>query len=277
MLIGQDRSGKTSLKKSLQGLRFNPEENSTDGIDVDPSYFKVTTEIWKAGKRDEAGNKEEMAISFEHRVARVVFENLREQESISEAKIVDKEKVLETSPAISTKAHSVSESNEILENPTELSPAINPDQVGLSADSFSTTQIETVEGYADSSNLTGVAHADGGSDVFQATDNYQTETKARGNVSSEMIPKEIETLIRALGDRVDKMESEDYLYSVLWDFAGESVYYETHQLFLTSRAVYLLVYDLSRDPDEIAQAAVETQGMFKKIKEKSCTKTTLTI
>ena len=255
MLLGQDRSGKTSLKKSLQGLQFNPEENSTDWVDVDPSHFKVTTEIWKAGKKDHSYwivwftiiPIPIMAISFEHRVARVVFENLREQELTSEAKIVDKEEVVKTIPAIFTEAHSVNESNEIL---------------------------ETAEGYADSSNLSGVAHADGGSEVFQATDNYQTETKARGNVSSEMIPKEVETLIRELGDRVDKMESEDYLYSVLWDFAGESVYYETHQLFLTSRAVYLLVYDLSRDPDEIAQA-VERQGIFKKIKEKSCAKTNL--
>ena len=275
MLIGQNRSGKTSLKKSLQGLRFNPEENSTDGIDVDPSHFKVTTEIWKTGKKDQAANKEEMAISFDHRVARVVFENLRhEQELTSEAKIVDAEKVLETSPAISTEAHSVSESNEIVEDPTALSPAINHDQVGLSADSFLTTQIEPVEVYADSSNLPGVTHADGGSQVFQTTDNYQTETNATGNVSSEMIPKEIETLIRELGDRIDKMESEDYLYSVLWDFAGESVYYETHQLFLTSRALYLLVYDLSRDPEEIAQP-VERQGIFKKIKDKLCPKTNL--
>ena len=28
MLIGQDRSGKTSLKKSLQGLRFDPDEDN---------------------------------------------------------------------------------------------------------------------------------------------------------------------------------------------------------------------------------------------------------
>ncbi|XP_067047077.1 uncharacterized protein [Acropora muricata] len=270
MFIGQDRSGKTSLKKSLQGLRFNPEENSTDGIDVDPSHFKVTTEIWKAGKNDQAANKEEMAITFEHRVARVVFENLRhEQELSSEEKIVDPEKVLKTSPATSTEAHSVSESSEIL---ADLSPAINPGHAGLSVDSFSTTQIETVEDYTDSSRLSGVAHADGFSQAFQTTDNYQKETKARDNVSSEMIPREIETLIRELRDRVDKMESEDYLYSVLWDFAGESVYYETHQLFLTSRAVYLLVYDLSRDPEEIAQP-VEKQGIFKNIEEKSCTKT----
>ena len=41
MLIGQDRAGKTSLKKSLLGLPFDPEEQSTVGIEVDPSSFKV--------------------------------------------------------------------------------------------------------------------------------------------------------------------------------------------------------------------------------------------
>ena len=41
MLIGQDRAGKTSLKKSLIGLPFNRNENSTEGIEVDPSIFQV--------------------------------------------------------------------------------------------------------------------------------------------------------------------------------------------------------------------------------------------
>ena len=41
MLIGQDRAGKTSLKKSLLGLPFDPEEQSTVGIEKDPSLFKV--------------------------------------------------------------------------------------------------------------------------------------------------------------------------------------------------------------------------------------------
>lgn len=44
MLIGQDRAGKTSLKKSLRGICFDPHEDSTIGIDVDPSHFKVSTE-----------------------------------------------------------------------------------------------------------------------------------------------------------------------------------------------------------------------------------------
>ena len=44
MLIGQDRAGKTSLKKSLIGLPFNRNENSTEGIEVDPSIFQVHTD-----------------------------------------------------------------------------------------------------------------------------------------------------------------------------------------------------------------------------------------
>ena len=41
MLIGQDRAGKTSLKKSLIGLPFNSKEKSTDGIEVDPSKYQL--------------------------------------------------------------------------------------------------------------------------------------------------------------------------------------------------------------------------------------------
>lgn len=33
-IVGQDRSGKTSLKKSLCGIPFNPSEESTDGLEV---------------------------------------------------------------------------------------------------------------------------------------------------------------------------------------------------------------------------------------------------
>ena len=40
-LIGQDRAGKASLKKSLIGLPFDTHEQSTEGIQVDPSAFEV--------------------------------------------------------------------------------------------------------------------------------------------------------------------------------------------------------------------------------------------
>ena len=54
MLIGQGRAGKTSLKKSLKGDRFDAEEESTRGIEMDPSHWRVTNEIWKTGECDRA-------------------------------------------------------------------------------------------------------------------------------------------------------------------------------------------------------------------------------
>ena len=275
MLIGQERSGKTSLKKSLQGLLFNPHEDCTTGIDIDPSDFKVTTEIWRTGKTDPAANKKGMASSFEHHVACLVAENLKEKQFSSELKNVDKLKDLESSLTVSTEVQIGSESNEIFQDRQGLSTAIIYDQVGTSAYSYSATQSETEEDYADSLNSSGATHVGGGSRVFQTTESYLAQTKPRDNtVSSEKIPEEIETLIKKLRDEVDKMESEDDIYSVLWDFAGESVYYETHQLFLTPKAIYLLVFDLSRDPEESAQP-VKKQGVFEKIEWQSCTKTNL--
>ena len=41
LIIGQDRAGKTSLKKSLLGLPFDSKEQSTEGIEVDPSKCEI--------------------------------------------------------------------------------------------------------------------------------------------------------------------------------------------------------------------------------------------
>ena len=41
MLIGPARVGKTSLKKSLLGLPFDPKEQSTEGIEIDPSMCEI--------------------------------------------------------------------------------------------------------------------------------------------------------------------------------------------------------------------------------------------
>ena len=169
----------------------------------------------------------------------------------------------------------MSETNEIPQDRQGLSTAIIYHQVSSSAYSYSTTQSETEEDYANSLNSSGATRLGGGSQVFQTTENYLAQTKLRDNtVSVEKIPEEIETLIKKLRDEIGKMESEDDINSVLWDFAGESVYYETHQLFLTPKAIYFLVYDLSRDPEESEQP-VKKQGVFEKIEEKSCTKTNL--
>ncbi len=44
LIIGPDRAGKTSLKKSLLGLPFDPKEQSTEGIEVNPSQCEIEVE-----------------------------------------------------------------------------------------------------------------------------------------------------------------------------------------------------------------------------------------
>jgi len=87
------------------------------------------------------------------------------------------------------------------------------------------------------------------------------------------LPEEVaavtETLLR--GDWEDERED---VYSTLWDFAGQSVYYVTHPLFLTVRAIYCLFYDLNLNPHGIAKPLVK-QGVYKKTVESFNLKTNL--
>ena len=74
MLIGQDRAGKTSLKKSFLRIPFDPEEESTDGIEVDPLKFEVDTVQVKNWKRTD----EKFGVSqFASDLAKIVAEKLQ--------------------------------------------------------------------------------------------------------------------------------------------------------------------------------------------------------
>ena len=44
ILVGQDRAGKTSLKKTLLGLPFDYREQSTHGVEIEPSKFEIEVE-----------------------------------------------------------------------------------------------------------------------------------------------------------------------------------------------------------------------------------------
>ena len=207
MLIGQERTGKTSLKKSLKGENFNEKEESTVGIETDPSYFKVSTEIWKSGKVDEEVEFEP-EDQFEHlAAAKVICEFLREQRASPES---DAE--------------------------SELKP---PDESSRNSS------------------------RDG-------------STKPSRNIESlhRKLPEEIARLVEKMLQEEENANHEDNIYSVLWDFGGQSVYYETHPIFLTEKAIYILVSNLSRDPDKEASPPVKT-GLVENKVDIDCRKTNL--
>lgn len=81
MLIGQDRAGKTSLKKSFLGLPFDPEEESTEGIEVDPSKFDIEVDHVKNWQRTDG--KFDVSY-FVNDIARMVATEIQELKEIDQ-------------------------------------------------------------------------------------------------------------------------------------------------------------------------------------------------
>ena len=90
---------------------------------------------------------------------------------------------------------------------------------------------------------------------------------------AEKVPDTIADSVEKLLSEVTKEDREN-IYSVVWDFGGQFVYYVTHPLFLTQKAIYLLTYDLSQNPQDRANPPVK-QGRFQKVKDNFCLKTNL--
>ena len=74
LLIGQDRAGKTSLKKNLLGLPFDPKEQSTKGIKVQASTCEIEVERvknWHSTNENKPGLQE-----YSRDISRIVAEKL---------------------------------------------------------------------------------------------------------------------------------------------------------------------------------------------------------
>ena len=210
MLIGQNRAGKTSLKRSLKGEKFNANENSTSGIEVDPSHCEVTTEVWKLQNPDQ-NSSYSLATSFEHQAARLIVNEL----------IDTKETCNGTNGAPTDSTHN---------SQAKYDPS-------MTCDSLQSTH--------------GISNSN---DSAQAQEQALTEP----GISEELID-----LIRSQLFVDVKSDFEEEIYSILWDFGGQLVYYVTHPLFLTKRAIYILAYDLSQNPSDRAGPS-ERRGLLGK-------------
>ena len=218
MLIGQERTGKTSLKKSLKGEPFDAIGTSTIGIECDSLYFGVSTEIWKSRKVKEEVQFEP-EVQFEHlAAAKVTSEYLKKQ----------RENLARHLPKLNSDSESDSES--------VLEPSDEPSTSSSGYGSY----------------------------------------KSSRNIESlhEKLPEEVARLIEEMLQEDEDANDEDDIYPVLWDFGGRSIYYETHPIFFTEKAIYILVSDLSRDPDKTAIPPVKAGFYIDKV-DTACKKTNL--
>ena len=225
MLIGREQSGKTSLKKSLRGELFDPNEMSTVGIDVDPSYFELSTEIWTIPEKDQEPNSGS-SISYEHHVARATVEHMTQTRRASAPEAM----------------------------PSSNVPTVEAVMASASIRTVSFSSQEIQENRSDET-------------PNDPNESVQTSRHAESEDSKPDIPNDVQTAIIKVLENKSKVENEE-VHAVLWDFAGQSVYYTTHPIFLTPRAIYLLAYDLSKNPHDKAQP-VPRQGRFQEFAD-SC-------
>ena len=79
-------------------------------------------------------------------------------------------------------------------------------------------------------------------------------------------PREVSELIECLLLEESEAISEE-ICPVFWDFAGQSVYHATHPVFMSPKAVYLLVWDISKNLYAPAECRVKESGLEQRVIE----------
>ena len=91
-------------------------------------------------------------------------------------------------------------------------------------------------------------------------DGFQEQPRKEPNIT---VPKELTPLVTECLRNQDTSSDESNTSETvidIWDFAGQHLYYATHPLFFSHRAVYLLVHDMSRNLYNLAEPSFKLGG-----------------
>ncbi|KAL3888485.1 hypothetical protein ACJMK2_000852 [Sinanodonta woodiana] len=221
MVVGHMGVGKTTLVKRLLGEEVNiSERHSTEGIDVYVNCCDVSlsTQEWTRRTND-SGQDYRL-----QRIAKV----LSQQQSVK-GKVRDK---LVLNPLEEDRTESIEDSHAAVKDQNAEVPHHHSSEKDIDQDLSSATNLQEQS----------TAHEQKESTA------HQPEESASAVVQEKPTPSKTNTIamIQLLKENVDKIESTgDNSLLTIWDFAGQYAFYTTHQTFLTRRAIYLLVSDVS--------------------------------
>ena len=111
------------------------------------------------------------------------------------------------------------------------------------------------------------------SEIYQAAAESaieETETSQENSLADELktqidsgsLPEDVTKLVEKYLSSVQGEEAGSVRESVVtvWDFAGQHLYYASHPVFLSPRAIYVLVYNMSKELSALAEPCVR-QGV----------------
>ena len=257
MIIGQARTGKTSLKKSLKGELFNPNEGSTEGIETDPSYFKVTTDVWRTGSNSE-DTEAEPEFLLDRQVAQNIAKGLKEEERLRDpSKSKTKPSLKDVKKVERSEANSPPTERSVESGSNRIEPSLQDSKVVENAKA-PPLPTEAPEEPKISSSV---------------TEQSESDPSPKDSRDHQKVPENVAARVeKLLKENKEFMEGDD-MYSVIWDFGGQSVFYDTHPIFLTEKAIYILTCDLSCDPESKADTPVKEGRYCEEIRDEFCEKT----
>ncbi|ESP05512.1 hypothetical protein LOTGIDRAFT_152367 [Lottia gigantea] len=222
MLVGKDRVGKTSLKRALTGLSHNKEEKSTNGIDLSSSCsFNLNNRSsWKLALKGDNLNDTDSQQTSESLGSKAWLEEEYNQALANNIvqEILSSKYQTGTTTVKSTKSPVRSPKHRNRNSPTRRKSTQSLHRQSLTKTDFKQVPPDLISNVPD--HITQL--------VQKLLDNHST-----GLISSPRHPT------------TNRLNNTVVLN--IWDFAGQAVYYTTHQVFLTSRAVYVIVFNLCDD------------------------------
>lgn len=93
-----------------------------------------------------------------------------------------------------------------------------------------------------------------------SVDGYQERRTPKPDIT---MPKELTPLVAECLRRQESQDDESSDREIvldIWDVAGQHLYYATHPVFFSHKAVYLLVHNLSKNLDELAEPSFKHGG-----------------
>ncbi|KAL3888214.1 hypothetical protein ACJMK2_000590, partial [Sinanodonta woodiana] len=224
MVVGQYGVGKTTLTQRLLGKTVNiSERHSTDGIDVhvECSTVSVLTGEWKTQEK----NAEQ--YSRLRRLVRLLNEHSNNHESKGEH---DRQSELEDQVTIVKYDNNDTQYNPLLSN--ERVDEDSKHDLSVSADPSTVRNVNPPSPQQEES----------------LSVHQPSLERSSGMNPNETVKDTVMEILQMVNENSGKLEKDavEYAAVALWDFAGQHAFYTTHQTFLTRRAIYLLVMDLSQ-------------------------------
>ena len=231
--MGHYGSGKTTLAERLIGRPFDKAVKSTNGIDIftQKCTFSVKTGKWSCPERSDEAEEEALA----RRLASLI-----DSPQDSGMSILEEFKRLA----------SVDDTEGNKRNSMEIK-LVKADDPFRESDSSTVSYL--VQGSNTPERCASPRRIDSDNRLNRFDDSYE--------IDSSEIPryKFSEGTLKAISNAFSRRRQstgtnrEKSGFITLWDFGGQYIFYATHQVFLSPRAVYLLCLDLRRSLTEFIE------------------------